>query len=95
MICKQRKKMSDEERKPHTFAFTTEVANPTAFLAEMLLQVRASVEALAIITIEELAGDSEEKGVKLAKHYESLREQMLLEHAFRLQDKPNDKSDVP
>lgn len=79
--------LSDEsqERRPAGFAFTVKAGDSTALILEMLLQVRASNDALAGL-LANIFGNDEAAVAALAKRYEELYESFLLQHAFRLQD---------
>jgi hypothetical protein len=86
--------MSDEQQEGRKFQFKVPNANLAARQLEMLLQIRASVDALAVTLFYALAQD-EEAGVTLARLYEEHKEEFFLKYAFELQDTPGEGGTPP
>jgi hypothetical protein len=68
------------------FKFEIDAERTLPEMAQMLLQIRASVDALAVLTIEVLTLISQADPIDVAKRYEAMQADYVLKHAFDLQE---------
>ena len=66
------------------FKFEIDAERTLPEMAQMLLQIRASVDALAVLTIEVLTLISQADPIDVAKGYEAMQADYVLKHAFDL-----------
>jgi hypothetical protein len=79
----------DEPRTSETFSVPLDRStNLSALILSQIVEMRADLDALIVITIEGLASLTGQDAREIASRHESVRQDFVLKHAFRLQDKP-------
>jgi hypothetical protein len=77
-----------EDQKPTEFRISVPTHDRVALLAEMLLNVPAQLDALAVLAFELHAKVFAADLTQTAQRYERLKQDFHLKRAFYLQDKP-------
>jgi hypothetical protein len=76
----------EEEQNTESFGFTINSDHILPEMLQMILQLRASIDALAVLTIETLAQVTHSDPVEIAKRYEKMVADNVLRHAFSEHD---------
>jgi hypothetical protein len=72
----------EEEQKTKTFSFAISGERALPEILHMLLQLRASVDALVVLTCETLGQVSQTSPKEIAQRYEKMKEDFVLNHSF-------------
>lgn len=78
--------MDNEENESTPFSFSLKTEDPTGLLVRMLLEIRAEVDALCVLAIEQNAKLRGEDPKETAERFEKMKDDFLLQRAFSLQD---------
>jgi hypothetical protein len=76
----------EEEQKTESFSFAIDGERIMPEILQMLLHLRASVDALAVLTIENLAQVTQSDPVEIAERYKRMQADNLLRHAFSVHE---------
>ena len=76
----------EEEQKTESFSFAINGERILPEILQMLLHLRASVDALAVLTIETLAQVTQSDPVEIANRYEKMQADNVLRHAFSVHE---------
>ena len=76
----------EEEQNTKTFSFAISGERALPEILHMLLHLRASVDALVVLTCETLGQVSQTSPKEIAQRYEKMKEDFVLHHSFSLQE---------
>lgn len=68
------------------FKFTIDANKTLPEILQLVLQLRASIDALAVLVIETTASTTHADAVEVARRYEQMQTDFLLRHAFGVQE---------
>ena len=78
--------LMEEEQKTEPLSSAVNSARILPEILQALLHLRASVDALAVLTIETLAQVTQSDPIEIAKRYEKMQADNVLRHAFSVHE---------
>ncbi len=76
----------EEEQKTESFSFAINGERFMPEILQMLLHLRASVDALAVLTIENLAQVTQSDPVEIAVRYKKMQADNVMRHALSVHE---------